>query len=563
MLRLRNARVIDPAQGLDDVSTGQRRDLFVDAGRMVADPGPAAPIDQEIDLADAVVMAGAIDIHTHIGGGKVSIARTMLGEDHLLNRTPGAFLPDGDWRHAGCGHATPTTWATGYRYAEMGYTTCFEPAMLPMNARQAHLELADTPMVDKGAYAMLGNDDFLLRLLASGAERQVLADYVGWTLDNTQAMALKVVNPGGISAFKFNERAMDFDALHPYYRVSPRQVLQALVRAVHDLGVSHPLHVHASNLGVPGNARTTLATMQAADGLPMHITHIQFHSYGTEGERHFSSEAQSIADAVNAMPNISIDVGQIMFGQTITASGDTMAQYGNHRHANPRTWMCMDIECDAGCGVVPFRYRDKNFVNALQWAIGLELFLRVRDPWRIFLTTDHPNGAPFTSYPHLIRLLMDRSFRNSMLDTVHPDVAAHSQLRSLEREYTLTEIATMTRAAPARSLGLTDRGHLAPGAAADIVAYRDNPDREAMFSTPTHVFKDGELVVRDGAVIRTVQGAVHAVKPEYDRTIEQDLAEHFERNMSVALDHCKLDADALCACGSSRLIPHVCSRSDG
>ena len=75
----------------------------------------------------------------------------------------------------------------------------------------------------------------------------------------------------------------------------------------------------------------------------------------------------------------------------------------------------MDIECDAGCGVVPFKYQDQNFVNALQWAIGLETFLLVDDPWRIFLTTDHPNGAPFTSYPHLIRLLMDRTFRNEVL----------------------------------------------------------------------------------------------------------------------------------------------------
>src|SRR3546814_8003093 len=77
-----------------------------------------------------------------------------------------------------------------------------------------------------------------------------------------------------------------------------------------------------------------------------------------------------------------------MFGQTVTASGDTMMQYHNRRHAHPNKWICMDIECDAGCGVVPFRYRDKNFVNALQRAIGLELFLLVDDPWRIFLTTD-------------------------------------------------------------------------------------------------------------------------------------------------------------------------------
>ena len=557
MLRLSNARIIDPVQQLNTAPGA----LYVQNGRIVSDPGPHAVIDEDIDLGGALVMAGAIDIHTHIGGGKVNIARALLGEDHRLHMRAARALDDGSWLHSGCGHATPTTWATGYRYAEMGYTTCFEPAMLPANARQAHLELGDTPMVDKGAYAMLGNDDFFLHLLASGAEPQTLADYVGWTLDHTQAMALKVVNPGGISAFKFNARNLDIDELSPHYRVSPRQIVHALAQALHDLGVPHPLHVHASNLGVPGNADTTLATMQAAQGLPLHITHIQFHSYGTEGERHFSSEAERIADAVNSHPNVSVDVGQIMFGQTITASGDTMAQYRNHRHADPKSWMCMDIECDAGCGIVPFRYRDHNFVNALQWAIGLELFLRVRDPWRIFLTTDHPNGAPFTSYPHLIRLLMDRDFRNRMLDAVHPDVAAHSQLRSLEREYTLEEIAIMTRAAPARSLGLHDRGHLSPGAAADIVAYRDDPDREAMFSRPSHVFKDGELVVRDGVVVKTVQGAVHAIKPEYDPAIERPLAEHFDRYMTLKLDHLKLGAADLCACGSSRLIPHACGRT--
>ena len=109
-----------------------------------------------------------------------------------------------------------------------------------------------------------------------------------------------------------------------------------------------------------------------------------------------------------------------MFGQTCTASGDSMRQYANVKSAHPKKWVVMDIECDAGCGVVPMRYRDKSYVNALQWAIGLEMFLLVEDPWRMFLTTDHPNGAPFYCYPHLIRLLMDRGFRNDMLQKINP-----------------------------------------------------------------------------------------------------------------------------------------------
>jgi formylmethanofuran dehydrogenase subunit A len=300
--------------------------------------------------------------------------------------------------------------------------------------------------------------------------------------------------------------------------------------------------------------------MEAAEGLPIHLTHIQFHSYGTEGERKFSSAAASIADALDRHANVSADVGQIMFGQTVTASGDTMAQYRNAKHAHPAKWMCMDIECDAGCGVVPFRYRDGNFVNALQWAIGLELFLRVKDPWRVFLTTDHPNGAPFTSYPHLIRLLMDKGFRNEKLAQIHPDAAAHSQLASLDREYSLYEIAIMTRAAPARSLGLADRGQLGIGAAADITVYRDDPDREKMFQAPEYVFKDGELVARDGRIVKVVRGATHVVRPEYDRGIEKRLREYFDHYHTMRFDNFPISTDELAECGSRETLVHDCTR---
>ncbi|MEV8810492.1 hypothetical protein AB0066_25545, partial [Klebsiella pneumoniae] len=93
-----------------------------------------------------------------------------------------------------------------------------------------------------------------------------------------------------------------------------------------------------------------------------------------------------IAEAINRHKNVSADVGQVLFGQTVTASGDNMSQYRNAAFASPKKSAVMDIEMEAGCGVVPFKYKDQNFVNALQWAIGLEIFLMVEDPWRIFLT---------------------------------------------------------------------------------------------------------------------------------------------------------------------------------
>lgn len=540
LIKFTGGKVYDPANGVD----GAVRDIYVRDGRIVT-PGSGDTVHQEFNLSGKVVMAGAIDPHSHIGGGKVTIARMMLPEDHQ-----GHEVARGDLTRAGCGHAVPSTLTAGYRYAEMGYTAAFEPAMLPANARQAHMEMADTPMIDKGAFVMLGSDDYFLRLLTQGKDKEEIKDYIAWTMHAAQALAVKVVNPGGISAFKFNQRQLDLDEKHVHYGVTPRDIILTLGRSLQELGVPHPIHIHGCNLGTPGNKDTTLATIRAAEGTPIHLTHIQFHSYGTEGDWKFSSGAAEIAELVNQYDNVSIDIGQILFGQTCTASGDSMRQYGNTKSANPKKWVIMDIECDAGCGVVPMKYRDKSFVNALQWAIGLEMFLLVRDPWRVFLTTDHPNGAPFTTYPHLIRLLMDKTFRNEMLRRIHPEAQKATILGSITREYSLYEIAIMTRAGPARSLGLKDRGHLGAGACADITVYEDNPDREAMFTTPLFVFKNGEMIVRNGKIVKVVTGATHVVRPEYDRKrVEKPLKEYFENYHTVQMDNFRLDDEEIITAG--------------
>jgi formylmethanofuran dehydrogenase subunit A len=558
---LRGGRVFDPAHGID----GERRDLYLQRGRIVT-PGPDLRIDQEIDVTGCIVMAGGIDMHSHIGGGKMNLARLLLPEDHRIYRTPQQWLDrtaaaDSALRLASCGHCAPGTLATGYRYVEMGYTAAFEPAMVFANARQAHLEMGDIPVLDHGAYVMLGNEDLLLHWLAQDDSPDRIRDYVGWAINASKALGVKVVNPGGISAFKFNQRKLDVDEPHAHHAVTPRRVIHALARAVHELGVPHALHIHASNLGVPGNIGSTLATIEALEGLPGHLTHVQFHCYGTEGPRKFSSAAHELAEAVNAHPNVSIDVGQIMFGQTVTASADTMRQHAHAGLATPRKWVEADIECDAGCGVVPFRYRERSFVNALQWAIGLELFLRVADPWRVVLTTDHPNGAPFTSYPHLIRLLMDKGFRDEQLARLHPEAAAQSALQEIRRELSLYEVAIMTRAGPARLLGLRDRGHLGEGAAADVTVYREGRDPEAMFTTPAWVFKDGTPVARDGRLLATPVGGVHHVAPDHDRGIERHIADFVRRHGSVHPDHLAIGRDELCACANGgRLLP--CALTD-
>ncbi|MBC7733638.1 MAG: amidohydrolase family protein, partial [Bacteriovorax sp.] len=186
-------------------------------------------------------------------------------------------------------------------------------------------------------------------------------------------------------------------------------------------------------------------------------------------------------------------------------------------------------------------------------------FLLVRNPWQVVLTTDHPNGGPFTSYPHLIRLLMDRSFRAEQLAKLHPEVAANCALASITRELTIDEVAILTRAGPARLLGLADRGQLGVGAAADIAVYREDADFEAMFKTPEYVFKDGTLVARAGRVMAMPVGGTHYVEPGYDPAIEKTLRRHWQAHGAVNFDKVVIGHDELCrCCNGGRLLPTAC-----
>ena len=301
------------------------------------DDDKKATIAHEHDLAGRVVMAGGIDLHTHIGGGKVNLAATADARGPPRPTPVPSHCPTTRCELASCGGCTPGTLATGYRYVEMGYTAAFEPAMVPANARHAHMEMGDTPILDHGAYVMLGNDELFLQMLAA-RRRTSSASATTWPgpSDATKAMGVKVVNPGGISAFKFNQRKLDVDEAHVHWQVTPRQVVHTLARAAARAGraasAAHPRQQ-------PRRGRQHRVDAgdhrRALEGLPPHLTHVQFHAYGTEGPRKFSSAALQLAEAVNANPNISIDVGQIMFGQTVTASGDTMRQHAQRRARQP------------------------------------------------------------------------------------------------------------------------------------------------------------------------------------------------------------------------------------
>ena len=501
MLRIAAGRVYDPANGI----AGEVRDVCVQDGKIVADVPAHA---RSIDARGMVVMPGGVDIHAHIAGPAVNAARKLTPEEHrgdVLDRTA--------ITRSGTGGTVPSTFATGYRYALLGYTTVVEAATPPLAARHTLAELRDTPVIDAAFLVLMGNNLPLFELIRDDPGR--VRDAVAWFLAATGGYGVKLVNPGGVEMWKrSNGNVTSLDDEGP--GVTPRRVIEAIATAVHELGLPHPVHVHCNNLGVAGNWRTTLDTLQHARRPPRAPRACAVPRLRRPPGGRPRSAAPQLAEHLDSHPELSADVGQVMFGDAMTMTADAPVSAVLREITHGR-WVNADTEAETGCGIVPFTYRERNYVHALQWGIGLELFLLARDPWRLVLSTDHPNGGSFLSYPRLIRLLMDRDFRNEQIGRVNKKAMRRTVLLDdLDREYTLEEIAIITRAGPARLLGLRDKGHLGVGADADITIYDDRDDREEMFAAPRHVIKDGQPIVEDGELRAADAGRLLRVGAEYD-----------------------------------------------
>src|SRR5918999_2187239 len=272
MLRIAQGRVYDPANGVD----GEVRDVCLDGSKVVEELPSHAP---RIDASGMVVMPGGVDIHSHIAGPAVNAARKLAPEEHRFDTVDRTAIMRG-----GTGGTVPSTYVTGYRYALLGYTTVVDAATPPLAARHTLEELRDTPIVDKAFLVLMGNNLALFELIREGGP---VTEAVAWWLEATGGYGVKLVNPGGVEMWKHrNGNVTSLDDEVEGLGVTPRRVLEAIATSVDELGLPHPVHVHCNNLGVAGNWRTTLDTLDALQGRRAHLAHPQVHAYrGEPGKR--------------------------------------------------------------------------------------------------------------------------------------------------------------------------------------------------------------------------------------------------------------------------------------
>ncbi len=543
-LIIRNGYVFDPLNAIN----GDVKDVFIKNGKVVDGLSGAEEKDARvIDATGKTVMPGGVDSHAHVAGAKVNAGRLMRPEDHYKSVRPMTALT-----HSGSGYTIPSVYKQGYDYALMGYTTVFEAAMPPLEARHTHEEMRATPILDMGAYLVLGNNWFIMRYLKEG-DIEKAAAYTAWMLRVHKGYGIKCVNPAGVENWGWAQNVHSLDEPNIHFEVTAREMIRGLGEVNELLGLPNSLHLHANNLGHPGNWEIARNSLQILEGLEpqnktdvqwaetkmnarrkqtVYLAHAQFSSFGGTSWRDFCSGAQGVADYVNKVDHVVIDNGAVPFGPGTAMTGDGPAIHDLYMLSGQK-WSNTDVELECGSGVIPYTYLKSSPINSVQWAMGLELLLLIKDPWKTIMTTDHPNGGVFTQYPDVIAWLMSKKARDDTLKECHAWASARSSLAGIEREMSLSEIAIVTRANQARTIGIANRkGHLGAGADGDVAVYDLDPTRldvndyakiKRAFSQAEYTVKDGEIIAHKGEILSVPDGRRFYSTPFVDETLEKEM----------------------------------------
>jgi formylmethanofuran dehydrogenase subunit A len=420
---IKNGTVYDPRNGIN----GEKMDIFIDNGKIVDVPKSIPGPEEIIDASGKTVMPGGIDVHSHVATYGLNLARFTLD--------------------------FPTVNEIGYAYAKMGYTHVNEPLMTLNTASYVHHELSSIPFVDTSAFIVVNLADMANQIRRK--EKEEAKNSLLLLIALTRAIGVEIYDVGVRYAKKgYFYRDIDTKkCLNFMYQVSQLKSEPA------EKGEELP-RIHLRTY--PGLLDEDVDVLSAFS-----LAHIAF---GIDNEERYAAAKEVVkkggfADLGIFNPeytNMQIGYDVPVFASTSTSAP---AEYGNK-------FLSMDIGLEKplilskhderGDGDV----QSKCIYYSLKFALESVEYLDLdRDSCCISFSTDSPNGGFLHYYPPIFSLLLSSRSRKE-IDGL-PDV---------DTEFSLYQLAAITRMNPARLLGLKNKGHLGIGADADIAIYDLNLD---------------------------------------------------------------------------------------
>ncbi len=489
---IKNGIVYDPLNNIG----GEVKDILIEEGKIVEKFSNQEDI-KEIDSKNKTVVPAAIDIHAHVASQQVNWARLLGTKNPAFQKT---------WKGL-------TLDFIAEQYLSNGFTFVLEANVFPSLASQTALNLTSLPVLDSAYLLNLSNFWPMELEFQKGMVDQASA-YISDILEKTKAFGLKIYNPFEREDWNFNKLRDDLEKNGRLYNFAPLDVYENMAKYVENLKLPHSIHAHIDayeNEQAKRNLSLVLARIkelnlespnkskQGKRSQVFHIAHAS--SYNTDGDN------SELIKFYNENAEFDLDIGFLGFDPiNPVISGDRrfITTLSNQENSFNVIRSAIELEGDTFSSLRTFNKQNNNHCTI--WANGLDLALNIKNKWQIQFSVNFPNYSSISKVPQIASWLLSNKAREDFIKDFDSKFLKDNTISSNSDSLSFLEYITITRASPAKSLGIGDiKGNLGEGADGDlniIDLNLEQVDIQNNYQTLIDAFSNINFVLKEGYIIK-------------------------------------------------------------
>lgn len=484
---IKNGLVYDP---INEVK-GEVKDLLIEEGKIV-DKFTSDTEVKEIDASNKTVIPAALDIHTHVASRQMNWVRLLGTKNDLYQKV---------WKGL-------TLENIAKKYISNGYTFILEANVYPSLAKKTTFDFMNLPGLDKAMLLNVSN----LWALETEFEKEKIEDityFLSDLLNLSKGFGFKLYNPFEAESWNFNVLREDLETKGRLYSFSPLKIYSYLTQAVEKMKLPHSIHGHIDGYENEKGQENIIKVLELVKDIKLesesqnrtqvfHLAHAN--AYNINGDN------SKLIDLLNTNDNLDIDLGMLSFNEInplITSDRRLIHSYLN---SDDYRVITNAVETEGDSFATLRQLKKSNKKDCHIWANAIELALKIKNKWQVQLSYNFPNYSDISNNPKISTWLVSKKARDAFMKDMNDEFLGETALSSLDDELTFFEYVILTRASPAKSLGLSKiKGGFSLGSDGDLNILDINMDDVSLsddFEKLEKALDDLEYVIKGGAILK-------------------------------------------------------------
>ncbi len=495
-LIIKNGVVFDPINNID----GEINDILIESGKIVEKFSNETDV-KEINAKGKTVIPSAVDIHTHVASQQVNWARLLGTNNNKFKEI---------WQGL-------TLRNIAKNYISNGYTFILEANVFPSLAKQTIFNFEQLPVLDKAMLLNISNF-WPLELEFQRGKIDDMAIFLSDLLSKTYGFGIKIYNPFENENWNIRELREDISQMGRLYNFSALDVYESAVKCVETLELPHSTHAHIEGCENEIGKRNLITVLEKIKSLDikavqntdfnlkrnqlLHIAHANSYS--------FDGNNENLIHFLNQNQNFDIDVAFVGFNPinpVITSDRRLISSMLTEDiNENPHKLISSAVEFEGDSFITMRNLGKENFQDCVLWANALDLALNIRNKSQISFSLNFPNYANISDIPEIVTWLVSKDARENFMKDMNNEFLKNNSLSNNDKVLNFSEFVCLTRASPAKSLGLANiKGNLGSDADGDLNILDININEIDISKNPEELkraLSNIEYVVKSGKIIK-------------------------------------------------------------